>query len=67
MKAIIPISLKRIAIQQMQNVESGKLSRLDAEESIKRICKYSREELTAHLTRQYDQQSAEAFHYFRLI
>lgn len=67
MKAIIPISLKRVAIQQMQDVQSGKLSRLDAEESIKRICKCSREELTAHLTREYDQQTVEAFQFFRLL
>lgn len=67
MKAIIPISLKRIAIQQMQDVQSGKLSREDAELSVNRICKFSREELTAHLTRSYDQQTAEAFQYFRLL
>jgi len=67
MQAIIPISLKRIAVKQMQAVESGKLSRLDAEQSIKRICKCSREELTVHLTSQYDQQSAEAFHFFGLL
>jgi hypothetical protein len=67
MKAIIPISLKRIAIQQMQNVQSGKLSRLDAEQSIKRICKLSKSDITAHLTREYDQQTVEAFQYFRLL
>jgi len=67
METIIPISLKRIAVKQMQAVESGKLSRLDAEQSIKRICKLSKSELTAHLTREYDQQTAEAFQFFGLL
>jgi|GEM_PF-2354242 len=67
MQAVIPISLKRIAIARMQAVENGILSRTDAEQSIKRICKLSKSDLTAHLTREYDQQTAEAFQYFRLI
>ena len=67
MQAVIPISLKRIAIARMQQVENGILSHTDAEQSIKRICKLSKSDLTAHLTREYDQQTAEAFQYFRLI
>ena len=67
MQAVIPISLKRIAIARMQAVERGTLSRQDAEQSIKRICKLSKSDITAHLTREYDQQTAEAFQYFRLI
>jgi len=67
MQAVIPISLKRIAIQRMQAVENGILYRADAEHSIKRICKLSKSDITAHLTREYDQQTAEAFQYFRLI
>jgi len=51
----------------MQAVENGILSRTDAEQSIKRICKLSKSELTAHLTKEFDQQTAEAFQYFRLI
>lgn len=67
MEAYLPISLKRIAISRMQDVERGILSRTDAEQSIKRICKLSKCELTAHLTREYDPKTAEAFEYFRLI
>ena len=67
MEAVIPISLKRITVARMQQVENGILSRYDAEQSIKRICKLSKTDLTAHLTREYDQETAEAFQFFRLI
>lgn len=67
MEAIIPISLKRIAVSRMQDVESGMLTRDEAEQSIKRICKLSREELVCNLTREFDQQTVEAFQYFRLL
>ena len=67
MQAIIPISLKRIAVNRMQQVESGILSHEDAEQSIRRICKLSKSELTAHLTREYDPETVRALQYFRLI
>ena len=67
MQAVIPISLKRIAITRMQAVENGILSRTDAEQSIKRICKLSKSELTAHLTERYDPETVRAFQFFRMI
>lgn len=67
MEGYLPISLKKIAITRMRQVENGILSREGAEQSIKRICNLSKEELTAHLTREYDQQTVEAFQYFKLI
>jgi hypothetical protein len=62
-QAIVPISLKRIAVARMRDVEKGNLNRDQAELSIKRICKISRVEITAYLTRNYDRKAAEVFHF----
>lgn len=70
MQAIIPISLKRIALKQIQAVNSGIISKDQAEQLIKQQCRYSsrtREQLIEGLTREFDGEATKAFQYFRLI
>lgn len=70
MKAIIPISLKRICTKQLQAVNDGLLSRDQAENIIKRKSRYSsrtREQIVEGLTREYDPESVKAFQFFRLL
>jgi hypothetical protein len=70
MKAFIPISLKRIVAKHLNEVEKGSLSKEQAEMMIKRESRYSsktRQDIIAHLTRQYDQQTVEEFQFFRLL
>jgi hypothetical protein len=66
MQAIIPISLKRIAIAQMQQVESGILDYDKATESIQELMQ-DRSGIVAELTRDFDPEALKAFQYFRLL
>lgn len=66
----IPISLKHLVSKQLQDVKSGRVSKEQAEKIIKRTYRYSsktRQDIVAHLTERYDQQTAEAFQFFSLI
>ena len=70
MKAIIPISLKRICCENLKLVQAGKITRDQAESIIKRQSRYSsrkREQIVEGLTRQYDPECVEAFQFFRLL
>lgn len=70
MNAIIPISLKRLAVRRMQDVQDGYLDKEQAGRMINRRVgkdRLSREEIITHLTENYDPEAAEAFMYFRLI
>lgn len=68
MKSITAISLKRLAVANMQAVHSGQMSREDAKGVIrKRYYASTREELIEELTRAYDSDCVRALHYFELI
>lgn len=66
MRTITPISLKRIAIHRMQQVESGLLTYDEALESIKTLM-HDRSGLVHHLTRDYSEDLVKAFQFFRLL
>lgn len=70
MKAIIPISIKRQAIEKLSAVQEGQLSREEAEETLKAHLRYSsklRGDLIEGMTHNYDEEAVEALEYFRLI
>lgn len=70
MEPYLPISLKRIAVKNMQAVTTGKLTLIEAENIVKIRSRYSsrtRELLIESLTREYDPESVKAFQFFRLI
>lgn len=66
MKALIPISLKRIAVKQMQLVESGILDYERAAECIQELMA-DRSGIVAELTREFDPDAVKAFQFFRLL
>lgn len=70
MQVYIPISLKRIAVQKLAEVETGRLTREKAEQAVRDQCSYSsrtREQIVEGLTRCYDPESVRAFELFKLI
>ena len=70
MKAFIPISIKKQAVEKLSAVQNGQLSRNQAEQMLKNDLRHSsklREDLVADLTADYDKEAVEALEYFRLI
>lgn len=68
MKSCVLISLKRLAITRMKQVDSGQLSREQAKGVVrKRYYASTREELIEELTRAYDSDCALALDYFNMI
>ena len=70
MKAYIPISVKRQAVEKLSAVQNGQLSRNEAEQMLRHKLRYSsklRDEIIADLTADYDRKAVEALEYFRLI
>jgi hypothetical protein len=70
MDPILPKSLKKAALKYMKQVQDGVLSIDQAEQLIKRQARYStrtREDIVASLTEKYDEESVQAFQFFRLI
>ncbi|MCW9712934.1 hypothetical protein LQ318_08455 [Aliifodinibius salicampi] len=70
MKTVIPISIKRQAVEHLSAVRQGQMSRREAEQTLKAHLRYSsklREDLVEALSRDYDQEAVEAMKYFRLI
>jgi hypothetical protein len=64
MKPVIPISLKRMAVKNMQAVIRGQLSHREATRRLKNV---SRQDIITHLTKYYDPETAKALQYFRLL
>jgi len=66
MKAIICISLKKLAVSRMQDVQQGKLT---IDEGITAIQKarISREQIVEQLTREFDPEYLKALRFFRLL
>jgi hypothetical protein len=64
MKPVIPISLKRMAVKNMQAVQQGSLSHQQAR---RRFAGIQPKDIVTHLTREYDRETAKAFQYFRLL
>lgn len=64
MQPVVPISLKRMAVNNMQSVIRGQLSHREATRRLKNV---SRQDIITHLTREYDPETAQALKYFRLL
>ncbi|HKK43874.1 MAG TPA: hypothetical protein VJ964_00005 [Balneolaceae bacterium] len=64
MEAVIPISLKRLAVKNMQAVKRGELSHKEAAHRLKNL---SRTDIVTHLTKQYDNETATALRYFKML
>ncbi len=70
MTTYVPISLKRLCAKQLADIEAGKLTRQQAEQIIKRQCRYSsrtREQIIEELTTTYNKDDVDVFRYFGLI
>jgi len=64
MEAVIPISLKRLAVKNMQAVKRGELSQKEAAHRLKNL---SRTDVVTNLTYRYDKEAAKAFQYFKIL
>jgi len=70
MTIYVPIPLKRLCTKQLADIEAGKLTRQQAEQIIKRQCRYSsrtREQIIEGLTTTYNKDDVDVFRYFGLI
>lgn len=66
MKTLIPISLKRIALKNMQAVQDGLLDYERASETIRELMT-DRSGVIEQLTRSYDEEYLRALKFFRLL
>jgi len=66
MEAVKDISISKMVQSRMQDVRAGRLTYSQAIERIHKA-RLTREDIIEQLTEQYDQQTVDAFHFFRLL